>query len=879
MAADRRKIQRLEEELAESETVRKKLERENKRLERDLKEAQETLDGKSADIRKEEMKAKINAEGIDHKANDRKMADQAKEIERLENELRIQKDRLSDSNRAGREGARAEVDVNTVRSQYETKIDTIRAECEKEKALIQHEMTVLREELDKAKHGRKPPASRAGALDRLSGDKEVEELKKKLAIEKESHEREMKKANKEKMETEAKGVDAIAQRDRVQKKLTAAEEENKRLTKDMEKENENKWQLEKSKLSLEKDIKDIQRQLKDSQAEGLKLKEELNATQAKMRNMDGLTRDSASALSRFENQIASTNKVHQEELSRQKNTYEAKINRLEDQIKTSRLQNSKTEESTEMIIENSRLQREIEKMKSTMEDIKDDHEREKKRIERANNQAKANLNEEELQREERRRKNQEATLPTVDPSANVSPSKSAATIDINFDKELERQRGMKLEDNVNKLRETIQQMDKKHQVEIDELKNKLQDRERVYQSEKNKWMTEQESQQTDFTSERKKLLEREKKKASELDQQAAEAAALQKRLTSADEENRRLFEQLRDATDNLEDEREERKIDSEKNGVLQEELDEKTSDLNEAVAELKKVENALRQAEDNLKETTRSLEDTKLTLDDTVAQLNETEERLNKHILEAKKDKETLTRKLEGAQREAEMESKEKEKQIKKRQEAEKRASELDWYFLPLEDQKDNGDIASPANKLLKRMRREIQSELENIRGRHTARDTSSASDIHPRLVQALANIPDTNKEATAYQLQGLVQSLEEASYDINTRLSVALAVTENLVDPEIIRELRIITESMLDQDCVLHHLETPDAVVRLALREIDEEKASPDYQTKKRSEVLTFRDALLNRLAEGRARRMPGVLVEDIKIGILDEIYNKSDS
>lgn len=48
MAADRRKIQRLEEELAESETVRKKLERENKRLERDLKEAQETLDGKSA---------------------------------------------------------------------------------------------------------------------------------------------------------------------------------------------------------------------------------------------------------------------------------------------------------------------------------------------------------------------------------------------------------------------------------------------------------------------------------------------------------------------------------------------------------------------------------------------------------------------------------------------------------------------------------------------------------------------------------------------------------------------------------------------------------------------------------------------------------------
>lgn len=46
---------------------------------------------------------------------------------------------------------------------------------------------------------------------------------------------------------------------------------------------------------------------------------------------------------------------------------------------------------------------------------------------------------------------------------------------------------------------------------------------------------------------------------------------------------------------------------------------------------------------------------------------------------------------------------------------------------------------------------------------------------------------------------------------------------------------------------------------------------------TKKRSEVLTFRDALLTRLATMRAKRM-GKKKKEVIQGILDEMYTLQD-
>jgi hypothetical protein len=57
----------------------------------------------------------------------------------------------------------------------------------------------------------------------------------------------------------------------------------------------------------------------------------------------------------------------------------------------------------------------------------------------------------------------------------------------------------------------------------------------------------------------------------------------------------------------------------------------------------------------------------------------------------------------------------------------------------------------------------------------------------------------------------------------------------------------------------------------------VEEERAKPDFHTTKRSESLTFRDALLERLATMRAKRMDKPKKE-VRKGILDEIYTSID-
>jgi len=119
------------------------------------------------------------------------------------------------------------------------------------------------------------------------------------------------------------------------------------------------------------------------------------------------------------------------------------------------------------------------------------------------------------------------------------------------------------------------------------------------------------------------------------------------------------------------------------------------------------------------------------------------------------------------------------------------------------------------------------------------------------------------------------MQALEATDFPIRIRLKISVALVEGLVDPEIIREIRILTEIMVDD--TLHFLDTPETVIRLALRDVEEQKARPDYIQIKRSEIITFRDALLSRLAKLRARRMRKPKAE-VKEGILQELYTAQD-
>ncbi len=293
--------------------------------------------------------------------------------------------------------------------------------------------------------------------------------------------------------------------------------------------------------------------------------------------------------------------------------------------------------------------------------------------------------------------------------------------------------------------------------------------------------------------------------------------------------------------------------------------------------ELRKTENTLREIEEEYIRTKRSLEDTKTIAEEAQSTLRETQSTLEKTQLDFKQRVETLQQQLEVAQNEAKQESKEKEKLVQLRRQLELRTEELEWYFLPVEEQEKlaaAGSFYTPALQLLKQKKKELMTELDDIRGKHI-KIPNKIEDLHSRLVEGLKSIPETNKEVLAYQLQGLMQALEAAEFPIRVRMKISVTMVEGLVDPEIVREMRIITEIMVEDS--LHFMDTPETMVVLAMRDVDEEKARPESQGKKRSELLSFRDALLNRLAKSRAKRMHKPK-EEVKDGILQEIYSKID-
>jgi len=162
-----------------------------------------------------------------------------------------------------------------------------------------------------------------------------------------------------------------------------------------------------------------------------------------------------------------------------------------------------------------------------------------------------------------------------------------------------------------------------------------------------------------------------------------------------------------------------------------------------------------------------------------------------------------------------------------------------------------------------------------HLKKKHQRNNANTAEELRERFVNGIKSIPESNKEAAAYQLQGLMQSLEAAQFDLKSRMKICVALVEGMVDPEIMREIRLLAEIMVDSS--LHFMDTPETVLQLVQRDLEEQKARPDYATKKRSEVKTFRDILLNRLSKMRGRRMH--LPKDIvKQGILDEIYSLVD-
>ena len=171
-------------------------------------------------------------------------------------------------------------------------------------------------------------------------------------------------------------------------------------------------------------------------------------------------------------------------------------------------------------------------------------------------------------------------------------------------------------------------------------------------------------------------------------------------------------------------------------------------------SDAKRLESQLRVLEEDLKKANRDHQDAKMILEEREQQSSLLQAQLEKERIESKQQLESTQQELQLTQKEAQEESKEKQKEQKLRASLEQRVEELEWYFLPFEQQQEKEslkDFSTPALQLLKRsvteycllsacsylsmlyqwcvyhhfenrMKKEQMAELEEIRKRHSKR-------------------------------------------------------------------------------------------------------------------------------------------------------------
>ncbi len=307
MSADKRKIQRLEEELEAAETGKKKAERSNQRLERDLKELQEKYDTLEKTSKTQQWGAKKIEQILDNKSLERNVSSLDTELEGLRKELKEAKDKIFELQRTNRETLRLDVDSSVIKREYENQIEELKRNFESERQQTNIDMESLKEELEKYKtksntrNVSRGFVSRGGSTGTAAGStagkpndirvkdlrasnnsnsssstssfykngtdevriaeltKELKELRVKYESQEESLLAQSKQHEKELGELQQKYKDLNLLKERSDKKYIRFEDESRRLTGVLEKETKAKWDLEKDKLRLERELRDAQR--------------------------------------------------------------------------------------------------------------------------------------------------------------------------------------------------------------------------------------------------------------------------------------------------------------------------------------------------------------------------------------------------------------------------------------------------------------------------------------------------------------------------------------------------------------------------------------------------------------------------------------------
>eukprot|EP01120_Amphizonella_sp_Union-15-10_P004925 TRINITY_DN15688_c0_g1_i1.p1 TRINITY_DN15688_c0_g1~~TRINITY_DN15688_c0_g1_i1.p1 ORF type:complete len:861 (-),score=228.20 TRINITY_DN15688_c0_g1_i1:70-2403(-) len=215
-------------------------------------------------------------------------------------------------------------------------------------------------------------------------------------------------------------------------------------------------------------------------------------------------------------------------------------------------------------------------------------------------------------------------------------------------------------------------------------------------------------------------------------------------------------------------------------------------------------------------------------------------------------------------------ETRQKEELLKSNAELEHMVKNYEYHFQKKEENEEESPklefISMEVHwyqKSQKRIEDEIQKLKEFFLKIWPERDfyLQELRDELQRQMALLKELDEEDRDDILFEIEDLVKKLTLSPITTAGKLRILVALLKEKVDPGIIREMSRIVEIWTKDDGGLHALEEPENLIRFA------------YVDCARDDVLTFKNALLNRLAKMRMAKMRDRYVDitDAQIHILE--------
>jgi chromosome segregation ATPase len=277
-------------------------------------------------------------------------------------------------------------------------------------------------------------------------------------------------------------------------------------------------------------------------------------------------------------------------------------------------------------------------------------------------------------------------------------------------------------------------------------------------------------------------------------------------------------------------------------------------------AAYKQTQETLKVAEKDLRTVTKELEETKEKLKETEEELATTKRTLEETRTESAAMKVSFEKVISDLEEELYDETIQKERLLKVKAELEAEVASLRWYFQPLDEQADEPEKKANVDDFFVNWRNNLNEELRVLadRSKRDKQNRRTLGELEDSLKEALSSLSDEYREDAVPELEDLMKAMTMADFKTKTKLQIFCILIENRCQPGVIREFANVCLDLAEGKQV-HLMETPEMIIKFAYRDMQNSDGA-----------LSLRDAILDRLAQIRSRKMKIELMA-AKITILE--------